>query len=87
MKKGQDMTKPRSNLMALNEYLFEMMDAISNEDLQGEELQQELSRTAAKLKVAETIIANGRLSLDVMKAANEYGVDGSEKLPLLLTGE
>lgn len=77
----------RNNMTMLNEYLFEMMDAISNEDLNGDALRQELERTGTKLKVAEAIMANSRLALDVMKAANEYGLEGADQVPQLLSGE
>ena len=76
-----------NNMTALNDYLFEMMDAVSNEDLTGEALEEELKRTSTKLKVAEAIMANSRLALDVMVATNEYGLDGADHVPKLLAGE
>jgi hypothetical protein len=39
------MAKTRNSLTDLNEYLFEALDVISNSDLKGEELNEEITRT------------------------------------------
>lgn len=62
-----------SKLDDLNEYLFEELDRITNDDLSEEQLDKEIKRAASVTKIAQTIINNGNLALSAMNAANEYG--------------
>lgn len=62
-----------SKLDDLNEYLFEELDRIANDDLSEEQLDKEIKRAASVTKIAQTIINNGNLALSAMNAANEYG--------------
>lgn len=63
----------KTSLTDLNEYLFEALDRITNEDLKGEELESEIKRADAVTDIAKTIIDNGHLTLNVMKHLDEYG--------------
>ena len=45
----------RTTLNDLNEYLFQEMDRLTNEDLSAEELDREIKRSDALQKVAKTI--------------------------------
>ena len=62
-----------SKLDDLNEYLFEELDRITNDDLSEEQLDKEIKRAASVTKIAQTIINNGNLALSAMNAVNEYG--------------
>lgn len=78
-----------NNLTALNNYLFEALERLTDDTLSEEELQREITRADAVTSVAETIIHNGELSLKALKHAEEYniGVDRSNrKLPPMLEG-
>lgn len=63
----------KTSLNSLNEYLFEALDRITNEDLTGEALQAEIHRAEATTNIARTIIDNGNLTLKVMEYMEEYG--------------
>lgn len=63
--------KLQTNLPALNEYLFGVLDIITNQDLEGDKLQDEIERAKAVTDVAETIIDNAALMLKAAMARNE----------------
>lgn len=75
----------KTTLGDLNEYLFERLDALSNEDLDELELEKEIKRSKATTDVSKTIIDNARVILDAQKHADEYGYGAKErKLPEVL---
>lgn len=74
--------KTKTTLTDLNEYLFEALDRLTNEDLTDEELETEIKRSNAVQGVARTIIENGNLALQAKKHLDEYG-NGNIELPLL----
>lgn len=63
----------RTTLTDLNEHLFEALDRITNEDLEGEALEAEIKRADTVVDIARTIIDNGTLTLKVMEHMEEYG--------------
>jgi len=76
-----------SKLDDLNEYLFEELDRITNDDLSEEQLDKEIKRAASVTKIAQAIINNGNLALSAMNAANEYGFnaqDPARNIPKML---
>jgi len=74
-----------NNLTDLNDYLFETLEKLTNEDLNEEQLQKEIIRSNAVTSVAGTIIENAELSLRVMKHLNEYGIETAKNsLPPML---
>lgn len=80
--------KTRTTLNDLNEYLFQEMDRLTNEDLSGEELDKEIKRSEALQKVARTVIENGALALSAKKYLDEYGAGDNVELPMLgITGK
>lgn len=76
----------RNTLTDLNNYLFEMMERLVDDDLTEEQLQKEITRSEAVISVAEAIIHNSELSLKVLRHAEEYGIgqDKDKKLPPML---
>lgn len=78
----------KNTLGDLNTYLFEQLDRLSNDDLKGEALQEEITRAKAINDVATRIISNANVVLNAKKAVDdfyeEYGVEG--KLPKMLEG-
>jgi hypothetical protein len=72
----------KNKMTDLNNHLFAEIERLSDEDLKGEELAQELTRAKAVCDVAGQIIAGGRLILDAAKAADE--LPGVSKQPFLL---
>ena len=77
----------KMSLSALNEYLFESLDRLTNDDLSDEELEKEVKRNDAIQKTAKTIIENGALALQTRKYLDEYGAGQNVVLPLLTSGE
>lgn len=73
----------RTTLNDLNEYLFQEMDRLTNEDLSAEELDKEIKRSDALQKIAKTVIDNGALALQAKKYLDEYGQGGKVELPLI----
>ena len=73
-----------NSLADLNEYLFEALDAITNDELTEEQLQREIAKSQAVTKVAETVIRNGELALKTMQLVNEYGytTENGDEVPL-----
>ena len=49
----------KNSLGDLHDYLFAQLERLSDEDLKGEELQQEIVRSKAVSTVASQIIQNG----------------------------
>lgn len=75
--------KTRTTLNDLNDYLFEALDRLTNEDLTDEQLEKEIKRNEAIQKTAKTIIENGALALQAKKHLDEYGQGDRVELPLL----
>lgn len=76
----------KSKLADLNEYLFEALDRITNDELEGETLDAEIKRTEAITDVAEKIIENAGLQLKALTLVAENGNMEAEKSILRLTG-
>lgn len=76
----------KSKLADLNEYLFEALDRITNDELEGDALDAEIKRTEAITDVAEKIIENAGLQLKALTLVAENGNMEAEKSILRLTG-
>ena len=74
----------RNNLSALNDYLFESIERIMDDEIDGEILEQEIKRAEMVTDVAKVIVQNAELALKVMKHAEEYGIENKE-IPVMLT--
>ena len=57
----------KTTLGDLNEYLFEQLDRLTDDDLKGKKLETEKERSKAVVEVAKTIISNGNLVLQANK--------------------
>lgn len=69
----------KNSLHDLNNYLFESLERINDDDLTDEELEKEIKRSEAVTKVASTIINNAEVQLKALKYADEYGYNNSGK--------
>ena len=67
----------KNTLSDLNNYLFESLERLMDDDLSEEQMQREITRSHAVTAVAETVIRNGELALNTMKHLNEYRTDGN----------
>lgn len=61
----------KNRLIDLNNHLFAQMKRLSEESLDKEKLEHEISRTKAITSVATQIIDNARLVLDAQKALSD----------------
>lgn len=74
-----------NNLGDLHDYLFAQLQRLSNEDLEGERLAEEISRSKAVTDIAATIIDNASLVLKA-KIAQGESIAANKSLPKMLEG-
>lgn len=70
----------KNDLGDLNNYLFETLERLLDEDLTDEQMQREIARSHAVTSVAEAVIHNGELALKTMQHLNDMGY-GTDKKP------
>ena len=70
----------KNTLADLNDYLFETLERLLDDDLTEEQMQREITRSQAVTSVAETVIHNGELALKTMQHMNDMGY-GTGKTP------
>lgn len=73
----------KNTITDLNNYLFEIIERLNDDDLTDEQLDKEIRRGEAVQKAAKTIIDNGALALQAKKHFDEYGIKNDVELPLL----
>ena len=73
----------KNTLTDLNNYLFEAIERLNDDELTEEQLDKEIKRSEAVQKIAKTIIDNGSLALQAKKHMDEYGQGTNVELPLL----
>ena len=74
----------RNTLGDLNNHLFMQLERLSEEDLQGEKLKEEIHRSKAIAAIAKEIIANADIVLQAKKFSAEYMPE--EEMPKMLEG-
>ena len=75
----------KNTLGDLNNHLFAQLDRLSDKELKGEKLQEEISKAKAVGDIAARIIANGSLVLNAMKFKDDMW-NADAKLPVMLEG-
>lgn len=75
---------PRNKLVDLNNHLFEQLERLNDEDLNGEELDKELERTKAITNIGRVIVDNARLALEAAKFKADYAMDEEPEVPKML---
>lgn len=63
----------KNKLSDLNNHLFAQLERLSDEDIKGEDLDEEIRRAEAVCNVATQIIDNWSLALKAEKMKQEYG--------------
>lgn len=75
----------KNTLGDLNNHLFAQLERLSDEDLKGETLQEEIQRARSVSMIATKIIDNGKLVLDAKKFVDDR-MNTNTTLPKMLTG-
>lgn len=75
----------RNTLGDLNNHLFSQLERLSDEELTGDRLSEEINRAKAVTSVASQIIANGSLVLEAKKLADDR-MNADTTLPKMLEG-
>lgn len=73
----------KNKLADLNNYLFEQIERLQNDELSDEELQTEIKRSDAISKIATQIVNNTKTELGAVKLQLEFGRTWSDGTPVL----
>lgn len=75
----------KNTLTDLNNYLFEQLERLNDDELDSEELERELKKTDSIVRISEKIIENGELAFKTMKHLDDYGYHEHKSVPPMLT--
>ena len=78
--------KTKHSLQDLNEYLFDELDALTNGDLQGEQLNAEIERSKAIVQVAGRIAGNAAIQIKAAQLMMDQGSATVEKTEETISG-
>ncbi|SNZ14519.1 hypothetical protein SAMN05421503_2441 [Terribacillus aidingensis] len=76
----------KNTLGDLNNHLFAQLERLSDEDLIGEKLSEEINRARSINDVAARIISNGSLVLEAQKLADDR-MNADVTVPKMLEGK
>ena len=75
----------KNTLSDLNNYLFEQLERLNDDELTDEQLERELRKTDSIVKVSEKIIETGELAFNTMKHMDSYGYNtNNRQIPVML---
>lgn len=77
----------KNTLADLNNYLFEQLERLNDDDMTPEQMEAQLKKTDAIVKVSEKIIQNGELALRTMKHVDDCDCNAKRKraIPAMLS--
>lgn len=73
----------KNHLADLNDHLFAQLERLSDEDLKGEQLEEEVKRAGAIVDVSDQIVGNAKIQLDAVKTVALHGDRFRAMLPQL----
>lgn len=76
----------KNTLGDLNNHLFAQLERLSDEDIKGDNLKEEINRAKAVSDIAAKIIANGSLVLSAQRLMNDRE-NADVKIPNMLEGK
>ena len=74
----------KNSLSDLNNHLFAALERLNEEDLKGDDLTAEISRSQAVTGVAEAILHNADTQIRALKLLNESGRLAADAMPSTL---
>ncbi|MCO5477951.1 hypothetical protein NG891_14475 [Enterococcus gallinarum] len=77
---------PRNTLADLNNHLFEQLERLNDEEIQGKALQEELDRAQSISLISDKIIKNADVQLRAVKLSKEYDLNRREMPQNLFLG-
>lgn len=77
----------KNTLSDLNNILFEQLERVNDDSLEPEDLEIQLRKTDAIVKVSEKIIQNGELAFKAIQHKDKYYCTDNKKLPPMLEGD
>mgnify|MGYP000297884862 CR=1 FL=1 len=77
---------PRNTLGDLNNHLFAQLERLNDEEITGEKLEDEITRSKAVIGVSKQIIANANVVLKAKSIELEYGKNSEKEMPKMLEG-
>lgn len=77
----------KNTLTDLNNYLFEQLERLNDDEISEEQLERELRKADSIVKVADKIIQNGELAFKTMQHMDQYGYNSANRAvpPMLET--
>lgn len=76
----------KNKLIDLNNHLFAELERLSDEDLKGEELKEELKRARAVKDIGSVIVKNANVMLQGQKFIEQFGGTFSKETSKILIG-
>lgn len=76
----------KNTLLDLNNHLFEQLERLTDDELTDEQIEREIKKTDAVVKIADKIIESGQLAFRTMQHMDEYGYGNANRsVPTMLT--
>ncbi len=77
-----------NTLTSLNNYLFEQIERINDDGLSDEDLEKQLKKADAIVKISENIIRNGELAFKTIQHMDRSGYRKENRtIPAMLSAE
>lgn len=73
----------KNKISDLNNYLFEQIERLNDDNLSGDELDEQLKKSKTIIEISKVVIDSGSLALQAKKHMDAYGAGDKLNIPLL----